>query len=533
MVKKVLIAGRGALALLAVAALLGSGAPWPTEAVTSTSAAAQSVEAHLTAADGRTDENGTVLLQQGQSISAEICLAAAGAMQIGISCRIPAEQKRATVVQLTVGDAEPTTHMLYPGYRYAGQIGRDERGNDILPETRRDGEMRFVPLRRDGYLAGERYTVDLPAGTTAVRLTVTEGELELGTLCAFTEEQPAAYVPPTDENGGGAAVTIEAEQPSAVSSAVLLPVADRTSAATSPGEVGVTRLNTIGGTNWSTPGQWIEWQIPVEQAGWYAIALRVRQNTARGMQSLRRIRIDGRVPCAQLERYGFAYRRDWQAETLGDEDGPFWFWLDAGVHTLTMEVCMGDTAAIYDDLKATIARLNDLYLNIIKVKTPEEMGKAAANKFEAVICRKPGPIGAGSERENVVAGLICDGQHIHPSAVRMAFKLFPGRICLISDALRCCGMPDGQYTLGGQDVFLYGGVAKLANGTLAGSATNLYDCMRKAVEFGIPKEQAVLSATLIPARELGCENEIGSIAAGKRADFVVCDQHLNRKKVYL
>lgn len=94
-------------------------------------------------------------------------------------------------------------------------------------------------------------------------------------------------------------------------------------------------------------------------------------------------------------------------------------------------------------------------------------------------------------------------------------------------------MPDGQYTLGGQDVFLYGGVAKLADGTLAGSATNLYDCMRKAVEFGIPKEQAILSATLIPARELGCENEIGSIAPGKRADFVVCDEEVNRKTVSL
>ena len=174
-----------------------------------------------------------------------------------------------------------------------------------------------------------------------------------------------------------------------------------------------------------------------------------------------------------------------------------------------------------------------LHLNIIKVKTPEEMGKAAANKFEAVICRKPGPIGAGSERENVVAELICDGQHIHPSAVRMAFKLFPGRICLISDALRCCGMPDGQYTLGGQDVFLHGGIAKLADGTLAGSATNLYDCMRKAVEFGIPKEQAILSATLIPAREIGCEAEIGSIALGKLADFVVCDEDLRLAMVFM
>ena len=155
------------------------------------------------------------------------------------------------------------------------------------------------------------------------------------------------------------------------------------------------------------------------------------------------------------------------------------------------------------------------------------------NAMPGIHHRKPGPIGAASERENVIAELICDGQHIHPSAVRMAFKLFPGRICLISDALRCCGMPDGQYTLGGQDVFLSGDVAKLADGTLAGSATNLYDCMRKAVEFGIPKEQAILAATLIPAREIGREKEIGSIESGKLADFVVCDEELSLARVFM
>ncbi|MGN0998972.1 MAG: N-acetylglucosamine-6-phosphate deacetylase [Faecousia sp.] len=155
------------------------------------------------------------------------------------------------------------------------------------------------------------------------------------------------------------------------------------------------------------------------------------------------------------------------------------------------------------------------------------------NAMPGIHHRKPGPIGAASEREDVVAELICDGQHVHESAVRMAFRLFPGRICLISDALRCCGMPDGQYTLGGQDVFLKDGIARLADGTIAGSATNLYDCMRKAIDFGIPKEQAILSATLIPARQLGRDGEIGSIAVGKRADFVVCDSKLLRQAVYL
>jgi N-acetylglucosamine-6-phosphate deacetylase len=155
------------------------------------------------------------------------------------------------------------------------------------------------------------------------------------------------------------------------------------------------------------------------------------------------------------------------------------------------------------------------------------------NAMPPIHHRKPGVIGAGSERENVIAELICDGEHVHPSSVRMAFKLFPGRICLVSDALRCCGMPNGEYELGGQQVFLEGNVAKLADGTIAGSVTNLYDCMRKAVEFGISTERAILSSTIIPARQLQREQEIGSIAPGKLADFVVCGENLEKKVVYL
>ena len=148
--------------------------------------------------------------------------------------------------------------------------------------------------------------------------------------------------------------------------------------------------------------------------------------------------------------------------------------------------------------------------------------------------RDPGPIGAAAERAGVRAELICDGIHVHPSAVRLAFRLFGrDRVCLISDALRCCGMPDGQYTLGGQDVFLAGGVARLADGTIAGSATNLYDCMVNAVRFGIAREDAILAATRNPARALGCADVCGAIAVGLRADFVVCDAALTRRKVYL
>ena len=155
------------------------------------------------------------------------------------------------------------------------------------------------------------------------------------------------------------------------------------------------------------------------------------------------------------------------------------------------------------------------------------------NAMPGIHHRKPGVIGAASECEQVYAELICDGQHVHPSAVRMAFCLFPERICLISDALRCCGMPDGQYTLGGQDVFLKDGIARLEDGTIAGSAATLYQCMQNAVRFGIARDEAIRSATIHPAMQLGCADRVGSIAVGKQADFVVCDAELNRKAVWL
>ena len=143
-------------------------------------------------------------------------------------------------------------------------------------------------------------------------------------------------------------------------------------------------------------------------------------------------------------------------------------------------------------------------------------------------------IPAAVEAGNVRAEIICDGQHIHPASVRLAFSMFGGeRMIIVSDSLRCAGMPDGEYELGGQQVFVKDGLARLANGTIAGSASNLYDGMKNALSFGIPEEDVVRACTYNPACALWAQDKVGAIAEGLYADFLVCSADYSQKRVFL
>ena len=149
--------------------------------------------------------------------------------------------------------------------------------------------------------------------------------------------------------------------------------------------------------------------------------------------------------------------------------------------------------------------------------------------------RAPGVIGAARDDDKCHVEMICDGIHIHPSVVRATFAMFGAdRIILISDSMRAAGLTDGQYTLGGQDVFVKGSLATLADGTIAGSVTDLMGCLKTAVlKMGIPLEDAVTCTTVNPAKEIGVYDRCGSISVGKDADFVLLDADLNVKAVYV
>lgn len=156
------------------------------------------------------------------------------------------------------------------------------------------------------------------------------------------------------------------------------------------------------------------------------------------------------------------------------------------------------------------------------------------NAMPGLTHRAPGPIAAAAERENVTVELVADGVHIHESVIRLAFKLFgSSRICLISDSMEACGMSDGAYQLGGQQVNVKGALATLESGTIAGSVTPVYRCMQNVISWGIPKEQAVRASSLTPAKRLNIDNDFGSITDGKIASFLIVDEHFNIQRIYV
>lgn len=145
--------------------------------------------------------------------------------------------------------------------------------------------------------------------------------------------------------------------------------------------------------------------------------------------------------------------------------------------------------------------------------------------------RRPGLVGAALEAD-LPCELINDGRHVHPALIGLLFGSLSGPI-LVTDAIDAAGVGDGRFELGGQEVDVHAGEARLASsGSLAGSTLTMDAALRRAVsESGIPIELASKAASGNPARALGVEHEVGSIAVGARADLVVLDDALDVTRV--
>ncbi len=153
----------------------------------------------------------------------------------------------------------------------------------------------------------------------------------------------------------------------------------------------------------------------------------------------------------------------------------------------------------------------------------------AMTPFES---RAPGAVGAVFDSDRATAELICDGFHLAPQTVRLAFKILGAhRAVAISDSLSSAGCKDGEYVLGGQKVIVKDSRAHLEDGTIAGSTTNLFDEFKNLLSFSIPFTDALAACTINPARVIGRDKICGSIEEGKNADIIFVTAQMELKHV--
>ncbi|KRE46895.1 extracellular solute-binding protein [Paenibacillus sp. Soil522] len=176
------------------------------------------------------------------------------------------------------------------------------------------------------------------------------------------------------KNAGAAAenskafITVQAEHAYAKSASGLFPTTDRTSPLTTPYSPTLLRINTIGGSNWDSPGQWISYKFEAPEDGWYKIGIRYHQNKVKGSFVSRKIELDGKLPFKEMNAVRFPYELKWNIMELGEETGePYLYYLAKGEHELKLEVTLGDMAGAVKNIQQMVYDLNQIYRKIVMI----------------------------------------------------------------------------------------------------------------------------------------------------------------------
>ena len=175
-------------------------------------------------------------------------------------------------------------------------------------------------------------------------------------------------------------------------------------------------------------------------------------------------------------------------------------------------ISMGHTNATFDEAKAGIEAGVGHVTHLFNAQT-------------ALMHRDPGVVGAALTDDRVSTELIADAFHVNANLFPLVAKLKGDKLVLITDCTRAGGLADGEYTLGGQPIFVNGIECRLADGTIAGSVLRLNHAVRNLLKYtDLPVWEAVNAASLNPAKRIGADAAKGSLEAGKDADIVLCTE---------
>lgn len=193
----------------------------------------------------------------------------------------------------------------------------------------------------------------------------------------------------------------------------------------------------------------------------------------------------------------------------------------------------GKELANYLHSKGIVASIGHTDATCAEVIEASKNGVTSAthtyNAMKGLHHREAGTVGGIFLCDSIYSELICDLVHVSSDAIKVLYKIKgQDKITLITDGIEAKHLPDGKYKLGGQDVYVKGKEARLADGTLAGSTLKMNDAIRNMQGvIGLSMEKAIDLATINPARVLGIDNQKGSIALGKDADFAIIDKDYN------
>ncbi len=157
------------------------------------------------------------------------------------------------------------------------------------------------------------------------------------------------------------------------------------------------------------------------------------------------------------------------------------------------------------------------------------------NAMSPLANREPGAVGAALDHQDSWCGVIIDGRHIHPAALRIAFRAKRhDRFMLVTDAMPSVGMVDKNFTIQGRPIRVVNGVCVDENGTLAGSDLDMASAVRNAVQLtGLDLADAAAMASTNPAAFLGLDKELGRIAPGYRANLTLLDGGLTATRTWI
>ncbi|ONI46395.1 ABC transporter substrate-binding protein [Candidatus Epulonipiscioides gigas] len=251
----------------------------------------------------------------------------------------------------------------------AGEVKVDNQGNEIRPSQIELPEWNTIYLKDYMGYEVEPFTFYFDKGKNKIALEGIGEPMAIKSITLKALENIPTYEEYSSVEKSSSvsdfSVTIPGEMASLTTSPSLYATYDRSSPGTNPYSISKIKLNIGGGYAYRVAGQWIEWDFEVPEDGYYNIDIKGRQNYQRGFVSNRAVYIDGKMPFAELSAIPFKYNNEWELTTLSanGEDAPVY--LEAGAHTIRLQVTLGDLGEILGRLEDSVFRLNAMYRKIL------------------------------------------------------------------------------------------------------------------------------------------------------------------------